>query len=180
MGKEHSSVSQICWAWILPFAIASCVDCIRYLGYDLNLRLNSGVPNTQTRSMLKHEAFFLLLWQYHINEGDVCRSLARISVSIASLGVCWIIIESHSHFEVSGMCLWKGIATFWGIFAARQLGIVFYFFPKGSECLLGAHGLNTTDEHLCVGCTSAEWYRASSARYEISAQVHARAVIHVI
>lgn len=43
LGKEHSSGSKICWARILPFPIANCADCIKYSGYDLNLRWNSSI-----------------------------------------------------------------------------------------------------------------------------------------
>lgn len=84
--------------------------------------------------------FSSFLWQYHISEGEVCGSLARINVSIASHGLSWImifLIETHSLFRVSGMCLWKEIASLGGYLLLDSLGLCFTSLQR--QCLLGAH-----------------------------------------
>lgn len=150
--------------------MAICMDCIKYLGYKLSLGQSPSVPSAQTGSKPKHEyvfpCFLPISCNYQIKTlvprsgkgGGICRSYAKVSVSIASSEFCCALIswdEALANFRLSRLSLLKEIA---GIFPARQFGINFFFSPKGNEYLLGTEALSTSDEHPCAGCTNTEHF----------------------
>lgn len=122
--------------------MAICMDCIKYLGYKLSLGQSPSVPSAQTGSKPKHEYVFpsflptscnyqtktLVPWSG--KGGGICRSYAKVSMSIASSEFCCALIswdEALANFRLSRLSLLKEIA---GIFPARQFGINLFFLPQ--------------------------------------------------